>query len=226
MRKLLIADHSVDRITAMENALQADWEIHSCRDSYPVIDTMRYIQPDAMIINLNIAPKDGLTVLSDAFPELPPVIMALTNFTSPYIEKTAASLGVGYMMLIPCRTEYIKERLNDMHNAFLETPTRIARHLRVLGINPSLSGYRCLLVAVPLFAEDPNQQMKALYPEIALRCELSNSWCAERDIRSAIADAWRRKNASTWSLYFPPDLAGNIACPTNKEFIQVLSERI
>lgn len=62
MRKLLIAEHSNARIDALSKVLQQDWEIHTCVDSYPVIDTLRYIKPEAMIINLNIGPKDGASI--------------------------------------------------------------------------------------------------------------------------------------------------------------------
>lgn len=226
MRKLLIAEHSDVRRNALTEALQKEWEIHTCVDSYPVIDTMRYIKPDAMIVNLNIGPKDGLSVLQEGFPELPPVIMALTNFTSPYIERTAESLGVGYMMLIPCRADYVRDRLNDMYSAYLETPTITARHLHTLGVNSRLNGYQCLLVAVPLFAKDPHQQMKELYPEVASRCDLNDERCVERDIRSAITDAWKRRSVDTWALYFPTNKGGDIDIPTNKLFIQILSEMI
>ena len=123
MRKLLIAEHSDVRRNALTEALQKEWEVHTCVDSYPVIDTMRYIKPDAMIVNLNIGPTDGLSVLRESAPELPPVIMALTNFTSPYIERTAEQLGVGCMMLIPCRTEHIKKRLEDMYNTYITQKT-------------------------------------------------------------------------------------------------------
>lgn len=123
MPKLLIADHSDVRTDALTKALETKWEIHTCSSSYPVIDTMKYINPDALIIDLSIGPQDGLSVLERAFPNLPPVIMALSNYVSPQIYDTAGKLGVGCLLRIPCNPDYVAAQLNEMFNAHLDKRT-------------------------------------------------------------------------------------------------------
>lgn len=221
MQKLLIAERSDTYTSSLEKALKTEWEVHVCTDSYPVIDTMKYLNPDAMIINLNMAPKDGLAVLQEAYPELPPVVLALSNFISPYILQTAENLGVGCVMRIPCKTDYITDRIKDMYQAYLETPNATSRHLHILGVNTRLSGYRCLQAIIPLFTADPQPLLKEVYPTIAKICGLNDARCVERVIRTAIHNAWRTRDRSVWKKYFPED-----KCPSNKLFISRIAEMI
>lgn len=222
MPKLLIADHSELRSDRLKEALQTEWEIHTCTDSYPVIDTMRYINPDAMIVDLNIGPQNGLSVLQEGFPDLPPVILALTNFISPYVAQTAESLGVGSLMRIPCKIDHIKERLTDMYQSHSIKPTMLTRHLDALAIGKNLTGYRCLLAVIPFFKSDANFMLKEVYPDVAKLCGLNDDRCVEHAIRTAIRDAWERRDPAVWSYYFP----NHTHCPSNKEFIARIAELI
>ena len=178
MRKLLIAEHSETLTSALENALQEQWTMHICTDGYAAIDTLQYFTPDAMILDLNLPQKDGLAVLEECFPNLPPVILALTNFVSPYIAQTAASLGVGYMLQIPCPIGQIKTRLTDMYAAYMSPPNALVRHLKALQFNPNYAGYRYLLVAIPAFKEDPQQLLsKEVYPRVIAECNVTDERC-------------------------------------------------
>lgn len=215
MPKLLIADHSELRSNLLKEALDTNWEIYVCADSYPVIDTMKYIHPDAMIINLNIGPQNGLSVLKEGFPELPPVILALTNFVSPYVAQTAESLGVSMLMQIPCSTRHLREQLDDMYQAYLEGPALIKRHLQKLGIDPTLTGYRCLLAAIPFFHTNPNLMIKEVYPEVAKICSLTDKENVEHCIRTAISNGWEHRDPEVWEYYFP----NCSKRPSSKKFI-------
>lgn len=220
MPKLLIADRSEIRSNSLKEALQTEWEIHTCVSSYPVIDTMRYTNPDALIIDLNIGPQNGLSILEEGFPDLPPVILALTNLTSPYVAKTAESLGVGTLMQVPCRIDYIKERLTDMYQAHLTQPTLLTRHLHTLGIDSTLSGYRCLLVTIPFFQANPHLMLKEIYPEVSKLCGLSDWRAVEHALRTVIQKAWENRDPKLWDYYFP----NYSKCPSNKKFILRLAQ--
>ena len=93
------------------------------------------------------------------------------------------------------------------------------QHLRVLGINPKLTGYRCVVLAIMLYAENPNLMMKQINPDVARICGLADGDCVERNIRSALANAWKRRNPEIWNCYFP----AYEKCPTNKEFITAIA---
>ena len=104
--------------------------------------------------------------------------------------------------------------------------SKAARLLRSLGVEPKLSGYRCLCFAIPMVAERPNIMMKEVYPIVAKHCGLSDARCVERVIRSAIYKAWLNRDDTVWLCYFIRNRAGEVKRPTNKEFIASLAEDV
>lgn len=223
MRKLLIAQHSETLVECLDHTLQAEWEIHACMDSYPVIDMLQYIKPEAVVMDLNLHPKDGLTVLEEAKHLLPSAIIATSNVINDEIIDEAERLGVGSLVCVPFTAEYIKEQLAALCP---EQPRDIVWHLHSLGFNPKLSGYRCLLAAISVYASNPNLMMKEVYPDAAKLCGYDNSCCVERVIRTAIGDAWAKRSLQVWAHYFPTNRHGDIDKPTNKHFISRLSEEM
>lgn len=224
MQKLLIAESSDVMTESLTDLLAEQWEIHTCSNGYAATDMIKYLQPDAMIVDLNLSKKDGLAVMEGCFPELPPVIIATTTFTSPYIETQAESLGVGYLQRIPCHPGVIANRLTDMIDLYNNPNRSVVRHLDLLGLNAALDGYRYLLVAIPLCSENPDMRLhKELYPAVRELCNVTNAACVERSIRSAIKTAWEHRVVSKWSQYFPQNCDG---CPSNKEFIAKIAAKL
>lgn len=219
MRKLLIAQHSETTINSLTKALEKEWDIHATMDSYPVVDMLQYIKPEGMVIDLTLTPKNGLDVLDKAKQFLPPAVIATTDIINEYIQGEAERLGVGCLVRIPFRTEYIKECLEKLCSDYPEEPRDIVWLLHALSFSPKLTGYRCLITAVTVFANNPPLLLKEIYPTVAKLCGLNDARCVERVIRTAIHDAWRRRDISVWKKYFPED-----TCPSNKLFIS-LSQR-
>ena len=227
MQKLLIAENSETLTNSISTELQDSWNIYACNNGFDASSLLDEIHPEAMIVNLNLQKKDGLTLLKEHFPDLPPVIMALTTFTSQYIEQKASSLGVGCITMLPCKTEYVRDQLEDMMEVYLNPPSKLKQHLFVLGVSPRLKGYLYLLFAVPIYAEDPTQSFtKELYIAVAKECGANDYRCVEKCIRDAVNIAWQHRNDSVWKNYFPPDENGDIKKPTNGDFIAALAERI
>lgn len=221
MRKLLVAQHSETMADHLQRALQDEWEVHVCIDSYPVIDMLQYMRPEAMVLDLNLGPKDGITVLEEGRSFLPPVIVATSNYVDDQISEKVEQLGVGVLVRIPFRTEYIKEQLNHLARNCTECLHEAAWHLRLLGINPKLSGYFCLLAGIQILASNPHLLLKEVYPVVAGLCELNDVRCVERVIRTAIHNAWIRRNVLIWGQYFPTDKR-----PSNKEFMIRIAEEV
>lgn len=103
---------------------------------------------------------------------------------------------------------------------------RVSQILRVLGVEPKLAGYRCLVYSINMVAGDPWLLMKEVYPVIAKQCRVNDYRCVERTIRSAIQKAWKNRDDAVWSQYFPRNKAGEIIRPTNKEFIARIAEEL
>ncbi len=226
MKKLLIAAPDTALTQRLIRLLQPEWEICVCADGDTAVELVRVVRPDALILHLNLPGLDGLSVLAELFPRVPPVVLALTAFVSPYIEQAAQSLGVGYLVKTPCRTERIVQRLQDMEAAQKIQPHALARHLHALGFHVGWNGYRYLLAAIPLFAENSNQHLhKELYPAVLPLCDAGSVQCIERSMRFAIRSAWESGNRFIWSQYFPHH-SRNQRCPSIKAFLVCLAEKM
>lgn len=229
MLKLLLAESSDIFIDSLKNMLISTYEIQVCRDGFQVRSDLERFCPDVFVLNLMMPHVDGLSILQQTTHH-PKVIVALTTYTSPYIEHRLRSVGVDYIMVAPS-PRALRDRLLDVsHNqpsptVPVETADSISACLQQLGMPAHLDGYRHLCVSIPLYAEDPTQLItKELYPTIARSCGCKDARTVEHSIRSAIQYAWTRKNNHIWQKYFPTDASGHIPCPTNKEFISKLSE--
>lgn len=95
--------------------------------------------------------------------------------------------------------------------------------LRQLSTPVYLSGYRCLCVAIPIFAQDISQSMcNELYPAVAKKLGYMDWRAVEFAIRRTILAAWTHRDPENWDIYFP----GATKAPTNKQFIATLAQRI
>lgn len=226
MGKLLIAVRSEVLAGSIARAMPPGWDICICRDGNTAADFLLSQKPDALIIELRLPEKDGLAVLAENFPALPPAILALTDYTSDYIQNTAASLGISYFIQLPSPSAKIAERITDIASSLVTPPSLLSRHLSKLGINTGLDGYQCLLVAIPELKADPTRRLhKELYPLAMEACGLTDVRCVERSIRFAIQKAWENRDETVWAYYFPPEKYGD-GCPNNRAFIRRLAELI
>ena len=231
MQKLLIADHSSVFASALENALRGRFQIVTCTDGLSASALLYQYQPDILILSLMLPYKDGLTVLQETRFH-PPVILATTLHMSAYVEQAVTVLGIDYTMIAPS-VDAVVLRLQDLLRLYAAPPgstdvySKTVHHLHLLNFPVHLDGYRQLCVALPMFAQNPQQLMtKELYPAVAKSCGCKDSRSVEHSIRKAIQAAWAQKDNAIWRKYFPFGPRGNIPCPTNKEFICRLAEII
>ena len=109
----------------------------------------------------------------------------------------------------------------NIHSRAMTELTIIMLHELRLGIHRQ--GYKCLAIAVPLYAADNSQSLsKDIYPYVAAELGYPDWHGVERAIRLVILDAWARRDGDTWERYFP----GQTKMPTNKQFIAALAERL
>ena len=94
-----------------------------------------------------------------------------------------------------------------------------------LGIQPKYDGYRYLVQAIVLYMEAPVQlSVKNLYMALAaLYNGTVDAKQIEQSIRSAIRQAWKNRDDSKWSCYFPYDVNGEIVRPSNGDFISTVA---
>ena len=231
MQKLLIADSSDVFTSVLSSALKDQFQITTCANGHALLERLPQEKPDVLVVNLMLPYKDGLTVLQQT-PFHPPLIIAITNHMSGYVQHMITHLGIDYTMITPS-AEAVAARLRDLVRHYsvpedtVDIHATVAHHLRLLGIPTHLDGYRQLCFALPMFAENPNQLMtKELYPAVAELCGSKDSRSVEHSIRKAIHGAWLHKDNAIWRKYFSMGSMGNIPCPTNKEFICRLAEML
>ena len=93
--------------------------------------------------------------------------------------------------------------------------------LRRLGFAPHHAGYRILLSAIPLYAENNTLYItKELYPSLAKEFGYLKTAGVERSIRYAINEAWTNGDQDLWSDMFPT----STKAPTNMLFLATLAE--
>lgn len=231
MQKLLIADSSDIFISALADALKEQFQIVTCANGDTLLALLPQHQPDVLVLNLMLPYKDGLTVLQQTAYR-PPVILAITNHMSAYTEHAISAQGIDYTMIMPS-VETVVLRLQDLtcqhaaEDPVMDIHEKTLYHLHLLGIPSHLSGYRQLCFALPILAENSHQFVtKELYPAVAALCGAKDSRSVERSIRSAIQYGWKHRDNAIWSQYFPADSRGNVPCPSNKEFLCRLAERL
>lgn len=229
MQKLLIADSSEIYTSALASALGGQFHLLICHDGETALELLQQEKPDILILNLLLPHKDGLTILQQTDFH-PAVIMAITMHLSAYVEQTITALGIDYTMIAPS-VESVVLRLQDLLKQYAapacsrDPDAKILHHLRLLQVPTHLDGYRQLCLAIPMFAQNPQQLItKELYPAVARLCGSRDGRAVEHSIRNAIHAAWKQRDNAIWRKYFSLGPRGFIPCPTNKEFICRLAE--
>ncbi len=223
MRKVLIALSSEELADTLAQMLGGSFEVTSCNDGATALQHLRNIQPYIMILDLMLPYKDGLTLLEDAMPIRPAVILGIVAERSNYIITRAESHGIGYLMLEPCEARAVVVRMMDMiacadlpPKVYTEPESEVTKLLLRLGFCSGLDGYTQLRVGIPLYLQDPVQRLsKELYPAIARLCRYNGGQQVEHSIRTAIQSAWETGNKPLWKSLFP----NSTKAPTNRVFI-------
>lgn len=234
MQKLLIAHHSEEFLNALSKMFCVHFHVTTCTDGNTALELLRSLKPDALIIDLLLPYKDGITLLEDAYPCIPPAILATTGYNSDYVRKSAPIKGIGYVLMTPCEIRTVEIRLMDLIKNTHSVPKKPKDYhaetvelLLKLGIPSGLDGFAQLRAGIPLFAQDPAQRLsKELYPAIAQMCGYGSGQQVERSIRSAIKAGWKARKDTIWETYFPPSANGGYTCPTNKVFISRIASAL
>lgn len=103
---------------------------------------------------------------------------------------------------------------------------KIISILREIGVPVHIKGYRYLLDAIYIIAEDPSMVSsitKYIYPTVAKKFNTTTSR-AERAIRHAIHCVWSRGNREAIHRYFGNFISADRLYPTNSEFLALVAE--
>ena len=218
MQRILIIMESESMGVALEAALGESFSLTRCGESDSGAELLSH-KYDGLVIDLYLPGMTGLAFLEKNQSQLPPVVLMLSPLITPYVLQTAQQLGVGFLIRLPCTMAEISSHLWKMLLP-PEPSETIRAHLLRLRLSPRLLGFSYLTECIRLFAADTHQRVsKDLYPTIARKYRTSPD-AVEYAIRACIRDGWVRRDPDVWGRYFP----GCVHCPSNREFIAVLSE--
>lgn len=230
-QRLLIADHSDEFRAALTEMLSDQFLIQTAKNGEEAWLVLQNFLPDILVLDVLLPETDGISLLQRcADRDIHPAVLVTTRITSEYLMNTLTRLGVSYILLKPCQTCAVADRIREMGD-LLPLPSVLPREsmdeiLLRLGFSRKLSGTRYLQQAIRLFAKDPQQMLtKELYAKVGQLFHASSSQ-VERSIRNAIAVAWGGRDEKMWMRYFPTGKNGTVRRPTNGELITRLSEFI
>lgn len=221
MRRLLIITDTPGLLPDLSDRYDITW----CRCAGDGADLLQQ-DFDGLVLDLFLPDTDGLSLLQSLRHRLPPVILALTAFYSPYVLQTAEELGVGYVLRYPFAPGALCDRLEDMFRKFEapvpDTADASARyHLKRLGISAG-KGCRRMLAILPGFDPDAGHNLFSdFYIDLA-RAESVSPYAIDNAIHRTIVQAYETRNDAVWQDYFPD----TTQCPTNKAFLTAVAERM
>lgn len=207
MQTLLIADSNDAFRQQLAEAFKPHYHIFTCADGREALEILRREHCDCLVLDLMLPELDGISMLEMAVTQdIRPMVIAISPLFTQYTFDAAETLGIGYMIRRPCPVQAVVTRMLDLKqraNPIWASREQLGRFLFWLGVPSGYNGYAPLVEALSLLAEDPSLSVtKVLYPEVAKRIG-SGPKAVERNIRSAIEQAWKIRNADRWQMLFP-----------------------
>lgn len=233
VKKILIAETSVEFSEQLRNALKGNYDLRICHSGLLVKELLDDFRPDVLVMDLTLPGVDGISVLKQmSTASCRPRVLLTTCFMSPYVESAIAGMNVDLVVRKPCKVELLAERIEDLtmeepssQLTSVQWTTTIAAMLLELNIPSKRRGYSYLEKGIRQYLQQPGQGMtKTIYPEVA-RIHFTQPEAVERAIRQVIHESWEKRDDRIWRTYFSPGREGIIPRPTNAEFISRLAER-
>ena len=241
---VVIADNTEEFCSSLSAALQRTegfQVLGTANDGEQALQLITEKQPDVLVLDLMLSKKDGISVLkSIASLEHRPITLATSGFITDYVASTAANLGARYLMLKPCDTTALVERLEEIRGGESQRKTlsrradktsietMVTNVIHEIGVPAHIKGYQYLREAIIIAVGDMeviNAITKVLYPQVAKTFSTTPSR-VERAIRHAIEVAWDRGDLDTLQRFFGYTVSNTKGKPTNSEFIALIADRL
>ena len=208
------------------------------KDGKAVLEALTNREFDVVLMDLFLSRLDALGVLEGLVQaEHRPLVMVMSGFDNPALEREALAAGADYYFLKPFDAAAISRRILSLcgdHAA--EAPVRrgatnlemqVTEIIHQIGVPAHIKGYQYLRDAILMAIEDDsiiNAVTKRLYPAVAKKHGTTSSR-VERAIRHAIEVAWDRGDVDTLADYFGYTIHHERGKPTNSEFIAMISDK-
>ena len=209
------------------------------KDGKTVLEALTKQSYDVVLMDIFLPRLDALGVLEGlAQANLPhrPLVMVMSGFDNPNLEREAMAAGADYYFLKPFDAAAIARRIQSLCGDHADVPARrapsnlemqVTEIIHQIGVPAHIKGYQYLRDAILMAIEDDtiiNAVTKRLYPTVAKKHGTTSSR-VERAIRHAIEVAWDRGDVDTLTAYFGYTIHNERGKPTNSEFIAMISDK-
>lgn len=242
--KILIADDATELGNTCRKILgQYGMETNVCeKDGLKLLDTVKRIKPDVVIADVFMPNLDILGVLDNlknSQMKDKPIVMAMSSYDNPRLEKETISAGASYYFIKPFDVKNMAERIKILtqytSNEVVEDATddndlelMVTEIIHQIGVPAHIKGYHYLREGIVMSVKNReaiSSVTKILYPTIA-KMYATTSSRVERAIRHAIEVAWDRGNVDILNSYFGYTIQHDRGKPTNSEFIAMIADKL
>ncbi len=245
--KIVIADDSTEFGKNCANALKTyGMDVLLCeKDGKILIESIEKHQPDVVLADVFMPNLDILGVLHELkenLKENAPMVLAMSSFDNPRLEREALSAGASYYFIKPFDTNLLAERIiklsgwknnkepiiKDNVVSDIELEVMVTEIIHQIGVPAHIKGYHYLREAIILSIKNSgiiNSVTKLLYPTVAKKHSTTSSR-VERAIRHAIEVAWDRGDVDVLNSYFGYTIHNSRGKPTNSEFIAMIADKL
>ncbi len=239
---VLVADTGADfgKLCARELDKRG-FAVTNCeKDGGIVLEQIRALQPDAVVIDMFLPSKDAIGIISDIKADESvkfPAFFVMSGFDNAIMEREVTKAGAAFYFLKPFDLSVLADRISMLtqaakvetkQNQVVDLEVMVTEIIHQIGVPAHIKGYHYLRSAIIVSIEDAemiNAVTKRLYPTIAKQYKTTSSR-VERAIRHAIEVAWDRGDVDTLNSYFGYTIHSLRGKPTNSEFIAMISDKV
>ena len=241
--RVMLANSSEDySVTLSATLKQSDRYavVGYANDGVRASEMLREVKPEILVVDMMLPQADGISVIKTANAmEKKPMLLVLADFMTEFVSTLLVSLGVQYVLLKPCPSRAVLERLDEMRGAMqqhkpygrsrdADVEAMVTSMIHEIGVPAHIKGYQYLREAIIIAVKDMeviNAITKVLYPQVAKTFATTPSR-VERAIRHAIEVAWDRGDLETLQRFFGYTVSNTKGKPTNSEFIALIADKL
>ncbi len=249
--KVIIADDRTEFGANCAKVLKTyGMDVSLCeKDGQKLLHRIKIMKPDIAIADVFMPNLDIIGVLTET-KQIPkserPMVIAMSSFDNPQLEKETLISGAAYYFIKPFDISVMAERIIKLYDwrheqnpiesnttnnnvvADSDLELMVTEIIHQIGVPAHIKGYHYLREAIILTVNNPeiiNSVTKLLYPTVAKNHQTTSSR-VERAIRHAIEVAWDRGDINVLNSYFGYTIHNSRGKPTNSEFIAMIADKL
>lgn len=254
-KKIMIVDDNKEFIKLLESYINSQDDmkvIASFNESQNIVEKVKSVQPDILLLDIIMPEKDGLVALEElnnSDIESKPMVIMMSAIGQEKFTQKAISAGALYYVVKPFDMGTLILRMRELtaedtmiisepqRAPYITMPNskrgqplevRVTNLIHDVGVPAHIKGYQYIREAIMLTVQNEdiiNAVTKTLYPSLAMNFHTTPSR-VERAIRHAIEVAWNRGQVEVHDKIFGYTVNSNKGKPTNSEFIAMIADKL